>query len=420
MTALGTGGARGKTDPALLPIAEARRRIAEGVRPLDQTEAIPLGDALNRVLACDVISPIDVPAHTNSALDGYAVKGTDLPATGTRVFEVTGTAWAGKPLALEVGTGQAARIMTGAPMPPGTDTVIAQEHVQIDAACIRVEAGHHAGQNVRGAGEDLRAGQVVLGAGRRLMPAEMGLLSSLGRDGVEVFRRLRVAVFSTGDELRRAGEPIEGGGVYDSNRYTLRGMLARVGAGVLDMGIIRDERDAVERAVVDASRDADIIITSGGVSTGEADYVKEVLHAHGEVGFWRVAIKPGRPLAFGHIGDAVFFGLPGNPVAVMVTFYQFLEPALRCMMGERNPPHRSSFKVPSATSLSKKAGRTEFYRARLETNESGRLEVRRTTQQGSGILRSMSEANCFIVLPDDCESVAAGSPVDVQPFFGLI
>ena len=404
----------------MLPLDEARRRIREAVSAVEDSEQVDLAEALGRILALDIVSPINVPGHTNSALDGYAFRSADIPTRGSVDLQVVGTAWAGRPHKSEVGPRQAVRIMTGAPMPPGSDTVVAHELVEILGDTVRLDANHRSGENVREAGEDLAKDALALPGGKRLLPADLGVLASLGLDRVEVFRKLRVAFFSTGDELRAAGEPIEDGSVYDSNRFTLLGMLTRLGVEVQDKGIIRDDRAAVRHAVLSASRQADVIITSGGVSTGAADYVQEVLAEHGDLGFWRVAIKPGRPLAFGRIGGALFFGLPGNPVAVMVTFYQFLHYALSRMMGESDPLLIPLVKVLCTTRLSKKAGRTEFYRAILETTADRGTIVRRTGKQGSGVLHSMSEANCFIILPDNCETVEPGTLVDVQPFFGLV
>jgi len=411
---------RGLPSDGLLSLEEARRRITRAVDPIDGHESIRLDDCLGRILATEIRSPISVPPHANSALDGFAFSGGSIPENGRRVLDVIGTAWAGKPLDGTVGTGQAARIMTGAPMPAGTDSVLAQELVEWDDQHLYLKSDTKGGQNVRQAGEDLMAGEIALTSGKRIMPAELGLLASLGLTDIDVVRKLKVSIFSTGDELYRPGEPVGPGGIYDSNGFTLSGLLSRLGAVVDDGGIIRDERSAVQDALFSAADSADVIITSGGVSTGEADYVEEVLQSHGELGFWRVAIRPGRPLAFGHLGKAVFFGLPGNPVAVMVTFYQFLRNALSKMMGEADTPMLPCFKVRCDTPLRKRRGRTEFYRGILETSADGSLQVRRTPHQGSGVLRSMNEANCFIILPDDYASTEAGELVDVQPFHGLV
>ncbi len=410
----------GTPDSPLLPLEEARRRMYGALGRIEEVERVSISDALGRICAEDVVSPIDVPGHTNSALDGYAVRGDDLARSGDKALELIGTSWAGKSFPGEVSAGEAVRIMTGAAMPRGADTVVAQEQAESDGSHVRIGAGHRRGQNVRQVGEDLARGEVALAAGLRLMPAELGLLASLGLGQIAVRRRLRVAIFSTGDELRDAGEPREDATVYDSNRFTLHGMLTRLGAEVLDRGIVRDTRDAVRAAVLTAAGEADVVISSGGVSTGEADFVQDVLAGLGEVVFWRVAIKPGRPIAFARLADTLFFGLPGNPVAVMVTFYQFLQPALLRMMGVADPRPVPLMKAVAASRLEKRAGRTEFYRAVLERDEHGELVVRRTGRQGSGVLHSMSEANCFVILPDDCETVEAGTTVDVQPFFGLV
>ena len=407
-------------DPDLLPPGEAMRRIRAHVRALESTETVPVIDALGRIAARDVVSPRNVPGHTNSAMDGYACAGDSLPDAGPRWYGIAGSAYAGKPFAGRVGPSQAVRIMTGAIMPEGTDTVVMQEHVEVDGERVRIPPGARMGQHVRQAGEDLAAGAVVVPGGRRLMPAEMGLLASLGIGEVPVYRTLRVAYFSTGDEIRPPGAPFEPGLVYDSNRFTMHGMLGRLGVDIVDLGIVPDRRDAVRDAFLDASNRADIVLSSGGASTGEADYVKEVLSELGQVGFWRIAIRPGRPLAFGFLGDSVFFGLPGNPVAVMVTFYQFVAPAIRAVSGETDSRPLPMLEARCTMRLRKKPGRVEYYRAVLERDDSGELTVRSTGKSGSGLLHTMSDANCFIVLPEDGVTVEAGTVVEVQPFFGLM
>jgi molybdopterin molybdotransferase len=412
-------GCGGHGAPAL-SVEEARARIAAAVAPVGGVEKVALRSALGRVLAEDIRSPLDVPAHTNSAMDGYAIRGDDLPTQGRVELAVTGTAWAGRPHAGVVKRGQCTRVMTGAPMPKGTDTVIMQEDVERDGDTIRVSTGHKPGQNVRAAGEDVTAGQIVLSAGRQILPADLGLLASLGIAEIRVRRRLRVAFFSTGDELRSIGEPLSEGQIFDSNRYTLYGMLVRLGADIVDMGVVPDEREATREAFAQAADNADVVITSGGVSVGEADYVKETLDAIGQVNFWQIAIKPGRPLAFGRVQSAVFFGLPGNPVSVMVTFYQFVAPALRRMMGQNGVDATPTFKVRCASRLKKTRGRTEFQRAVLERTATGELVVRSTGAQGSGLLHSMSVANCFVILPSDSTGVEPGTLVEVQPFHGVI
>ncbi|MDE2089151.1 MAG: molybdopterin molybdotransferase MoeA [Gammaproteobacteria bacterium] len=406
-------------EPASLTVEEALRRIGAAVAPVEGNERCALRSALGRVLAEDIRSGIHVPAHDNSSMDGYAVAGADLPTGGVRELKVIGTSWAGKPYPGRVQSGQCVRIMTGAVIPDGADTVVIQERVERDGDTVRVGPGNAPGQNVRRAGEDIAAGQVALNAGKRLMPVELGLLASLGIGEVKVRRRARVAFFSTGDELRSIGEPLGPGEIYDSNRYTLYGMLRRLGVEVIDMGVVRDDREAIQRAFTEAAQMADAVITSGGVSVGEADYVKETLERLGKVNFWKIAMKPGRPLAFGQVRDALFFGLPGNPVSVMATFYQFVQPALHRLTGETGV-HTMKVKARCASRLKKAPGRVEFQRGILQADADGNLEVRSTGEQGSGILSSMSRANCFIILPMECAAVEPGTLVDVQPFEGLV
>ncbi len=402
-----------------LPVVEAWRRIDERLVPLAGRERLALRSALGRTLAEGVVSPFNVPAHTNAAMDGYALRAADLPESGTVRLAVVGTALAGRPFAGEVRAGQCVRIMTGAVLPAGADAVVMQERVTVAAEGVEVAAGLRAGENVRRAGEDLRAGEDAVAAGRVLGPAELGLLASLGVTEVTVTRRPRVAFFSTGDELRSPGEPLGEGQIYDSNRYTLFGMLTRLGAEPVDLGVVRDTPQALRAALEEASAAADVVVTSGGVSVGEADFVKAVLADLGEVSLWKVAIKPGRPLAFGRLGSAWFFGLPGNPVAVMVTFYAFVQPALQRLMGQSGPlPQR--FTVPCLSRLAKRPGRTEYQRGILRRDADGRLAVEKTGAQGSGILSSMSAADCFIVLPPEQGTVEPGDLVEVVPFHGLI
>jgi molybdopterin molybdotransferase len=305
-------------------------------------------------------------------------------------------------------------------MPQGADTVVMQEQARRNDDTVILAAGQKAGQNVRQAGEDVSAGEVALRAGTQLMPAELGVLASLGVSEVNVRRRPRVAFFSTGDELRSVGEPLGTGQIYDSNRYTIHGMLTRLGIEVIDMGVIRDEQEAVERALAEAAAQADAIVTSGGVSVGDADYVTQTLEKAGSVGFWKVAMKPGRPLAFGRVDDALFFGLPGNPVAVMVTFYQLVQPALQVMSGLPNPEPPITVTAVTTGPLRKKQGRLELQRGILTREADGRLLVHKSGRGGSGILSSMSVANCFIVLPEDAGPVAAGDEVTVQPFAAFV
>jgi molybdopterin molybdotransferase len=405
--------------PKSLTVAQARERIAAGITPLQGRQHLAIRSALGRVLAEEIISPINVPPHNNSAMDGYAVLGDDLPDEGRKTLELIGESFAGSHYEGSVGPGQCVRIMTGAVIPKGTDTVIMQEHVERDGNSVGIGDGHRRGQNVRLVGEDLSSGQVVLTPGRRLTPADLGLLASLGVPEVSVYRRPRVAFFSTGDELRSLGEVLEEGQIYDSNRYTLHGMLTRLGVEVYDLGVIRDRREDTRDAFRRAAAMADVVITSGGVSVGEADFVKETLDEIGEVGFWKIAMKPGRPLAFGTIDQAFFFGLPGNPVSVMATFYLFAQDALRRLSGELVKPPLS-LRLPTTTALRKRPGRMEFQRAMLTRGEDGELTVTSTGGQGSGILSSMSRADCFIILPEDSNGAAIGERVEVQPFTGMV
>ncbi len=407
-------------DPNSMPVAKAREVIARFLAPVTTTERVGVRAALGRVLAEDVVSPLNVPAHDNSAMDGYAVCFTDLKRDGEVALRVAGTAFAGAPYQGAVKEGECVRIMTGGVVPAGTDTIVMQEHVKADKDRVAIGAGHKKGQNLRRAGEDLATGQVALKRGLPLRPAEIGLISSLGIGEVNVYRKLRVAFFSTGDELVSIGTQPKEGQIFDSNRYTIHGMLTRLGCEVLDMGVVRDDPALLEKAFKDAAAAADVVITSGGVSVGEADFVKDLLGKLGEVVFWKIAMKPGRPLAYGKIGTAHFFGLPGNPVSVMVTFYQFVRDALLKLSGRDPVPPLPTFKVPCTSSLKKAPGRTEFQRGILTQDAAGNWSVQVTGEQGSGILRSMSEANCFIILPTEQGNVTPGTPVDVQVLEGIV
>lgn len=411
--------ADGHEGPAL-KLTDALARILAEVRPVSGSETLAVRSALGRVLSADVVSTINVPSHTNSAMDGYALSGAALSAAGEIRLEVVGTSAAGRPFAGTVGAGQCVRIMTGAPMPAATDTVVMQENVTRDGDTAIIRAGQKPGQHVRQAGEDIAAGNVALRAGTLLLPAQIGIVASIGVSEVSVRRRPRVAFFSTGDELRSVGEPLGEGHIYDSNRYTIYGMLTRLGVELLDMGVIRDDRDAVEQAFARAAQEADAIVTSGGVSVGDADYVAETLERAGTVGFWKVAMKPGRPIAFGRIGNALFFGLPGNPNSVMATFYQLVQPALQALAGMPDPAPPLTMPAKSASALRKKPGRREFQRGVLSRAADGRFVVHKTGHQGSGVLSSMAAANCFIVLPEEAGPVSEGDEVTVQPFAAFV
>jgi molybdopterin molybdotransferase len=411
-------------DPNALKVEKAREVIRSFLAPVATNEKVAVRAALGRVLGEDIISTLDVPAHDNSAMDGYALRHADLKAAGETELRLAGSAFAGRQFASELGKRECVRIMTGAVMPRGADTVVIQEIVQTEGDKVRIPAGQKRGQNRRLAGEDLAAGKPVLKAGQAVGPAELGLIASLGLAEVMVRRRLRVAFFSTGDELASVGSVLKQGEVYDSNRYTLYGMLSRLGCDVIDMGVVRDDPASLERALKAAAADADAIITSGGVSVGEADFIRELLGKLGEVVFWKIAMKPGRPMAFGKIVDAGneahFFGLPGNPVAVMVTFYQFVREALLALAGRTDDCALPLLQVPCTSSLKKSPGRTEFLRGLLARDERGQWSVCPTGAQGSGVLRSMAEANCFVVLEHERGSVKPGELVQVQLFDGLV
>jgi len=407
-------------DPNSMPVPKAREYIRAVLAPVATVERLHIRDALGRVLAEDVISPVNVPQHDNSAMDGYAVRFADLNPDAEATLKVVGTAFAGKPFEGQVSTGQSVRIMTGAVVPDGCDTVIMQERATANGDSVAVTAVPEAGTNTRKAGEDLRKGEAAVKKGHLVRPSELGLFASLGIGEVSVYRKLRVAFFSTGDELVGVGQPLGPGQIYDSNRYTLYGMLTRMGCDVLDMGVIRDTPEAIKEAFAQASAAADVVITSGGVSVGEADYVKQILEQLGEVLFWKIAMKPGRPMAYGKIGQAHFFGLPGNPVAVMVTFYQFVRDALATLQGQTELKPLPTMKVVCTGPIKKAPGRTEFQRGILSQGEDGQWTVRPTGDQGSGILSSMSQADCFIVLPTETGRLDAGAVVDVQLLEGLI
>lgn len=404
-------------DPDALHVEKARAAIRACLAPVTESERLPVREALGRVLAEDIVPSIDVPGHDNTAMDGYAVRHADL-GPGETVLQEIGTALAGKAFRGSLGPGQCVRVTTGAVMPAGADTVVVQEVVKVNGRKVTIPPGQKAKQNVRYAGEDLRKGVPVLSPGQLLRPAELGLIASLGLGEVHVRRKLRVAFFSTGDELASIGTVLKEGEVYDSNRYTLHGMLTHLGVEIHDLGVVRDDPDLLEAAFRKAAANADAIVTTGGVSVGEADFVKPMMAKLGEALFWRIAMRPGRPMAFGRIGNAFLFGLPGNPVAVMVTFYQFVREALLHLSGRTGDCTMPLLKVPAAVPLRKVPGRTEYQRGIL-FRDGGEWKVKTTGQQGSGVLRSMSEANCFIVLEHERGKVEAGEPVQVQLFEGL-
>jgi len=401
-------------DPNSMPVDQARQLIRQFLEPVKEQQTIALRDAWKRTLAADVRSPMNVPPHNYSAMDGYAARHADL-AGAPCSLKLIGSSFAGRPFVGQVGAGECARTMTGALIAEGCDTVVMQEHVKVNGDMIEIGAGHRRGQNIRLTGEDIEKDSTVLTRGKLIGPAEMGLLASLGFGEVSVYRRLKIAIFSTGDELRQPGTPLGEGQIYDSNRYSLIGLLSELGAEIIDLGNIRDDKDAIRTTLQQASAQADVIITSGGVSVGEADFIKDLLAELGEVVFWKLAMKPGRPLAYGKIGSCHFFGLPGNPVAVMVTYLQFVSSALRALMGQDAKP-AFTLQATITSPIRKAPGRTEFQRGILSQDNEGRWLVRTTGEQGSGVLSSMSKANCFIVLPVEQGNADAGQVVQVELF----
>jgi molybdopterin molybdotransferase len=408
-----------------LSVAEARSAILEALQPISGLEVVPVQQALGRVLAADVISPIDVPAHDNSAMDGYAFDGAALCADSATRLQSIGTVFAGSPYAGEVAAGQCLRIMTGAVMPAGCDTVVPQELCRVDGDQVHIEPGViRAGENRRRRGEDLARGRSALPAGRVLRPADLGLVASLGYREVAVQRRLRVALFSTGNEIRNPGEPLDPGCIYDSNRFSLIGALQRLGVEIIDLGLVRDDPQALRTTLQQAVAVADAVLTSGGVSVGEADHTRALMAEMGDVAFWKVAMRPGRPFAFGPLrapaGQPVWlFALPGNPVAALVTFYAFAREALQVLGGAR-PDALVTLQARCATAIRKRPGRTEFQRGIVARMDDGQWQVRLTGSQGAGVLRSLTEANALVVLGHEQSSVAAGDPVEVWLFDGLV
>ncbi|EKB16800.1 molybdopterin molybdotransferase MoeA [Aeromonas veronii] len=400
----------------LLPLSDALQGMLEQLACCCDSEQQPLPEALGRVLASDIASPLAVPPFDNSAMDGYAVRLVDL-TSGTPLI-MAGKAFAGQPYQGEWPAGHCVRIMTGAPVPAGTDAVVMQEETQADGDRITFLAQPDPGQNIRRAGSDIGKGACVLPAGTRLTPREMPLLASLGVATVAVRRPLKVAIFSTGDELKPVGTPLAHGDIYDSNRYGVRAMLARMGCNCLDLGIIPDDPAQLRAAFIRADEEADVLITTGGVSVGEADFTKQLLDELGEIGFWKLAIKPGKPFAFGRLPRAWFFGLPGNPVSAMVTFDQLVQPALAKLAGQHFE-RPLQLQAIAAEPLKKSPGRLDFQRGIMSQGPNG-LEVRSTGSQDSAVFSSLSQANCYIVLERERGRVAAGETVTVEPFGGLL
>ncbi len=398
-----------------LSVDEALVRIKEAIQPVTGSEKVELESALGRVLAEDLVAPINIPFDRNSAMDGYALSSKDIDATQPFTLALAGTSWAGKPYAEKVEAGQCVRIFTGAVVPENADSVVVQEQVSIDGENITFPANTAAYRNIREAGEDVKQGDLLCPSQRQLTPADIGLLAATGIVDVSVKRKLNIAFLSTGDELMSLGQPPESGKIYDSNRYMLAGLLADPSYNTVDMGTIPDDRQLLEDTLKKGAENNDVLITTGGASVGDADYIHDILASCGEVKFWKIAIKPGKPLAFGKIGMCYFFGLPGNPISAMVTFKQFVAPALKRLSGAAaTKPLR--LRATCTTALKKAPGRQEFQRGVLTQDADGNFFVASAGHQGSHILSSMSRANCYIILLTEQKSVASGEPVWVEPF----
>lgn len=395
-------------DPNAMSVQQARSFIQQFLTPVTETELLPIRESLGRVLAEDIISPNNVPNHNNSAMDGFAFKHVN----GVKLIKIVGTAFAGKPFDGVVKASECVKIMTGAVVPEGADTVVMQERTVNKGEYISLLEQPNKGSNIRLAGEDMKQGQTVLSKGHKMQAADLGLIASLGIAKVVAFRRIKVAFFSTGDELVSVGKPLEQGQIYDSNRYTIYGMLSQLNVQISDLGVVPDKPELLEATLLKAAKEHDAVMTSGGVSVGEADYMKALLSKHGQILFWKINMKPGRPLAYGKVGNAHYFGLPGNPVSAMVTFYQFVRQALLALMGSEAKPF-PTFQVECTEAIKKAKGRTEFQRGIL-FEENNQWKVRPLPNQGSGILSSMSQANCFIVLGEDIGPCEAGTKVNIQ------
>jgi molybdopterin molybdotransferase len=402
------------TNP-LLSLQEALTRIKAALHPVAGSEKVTLKSALGRVLAQPVYSSVNIPHERNASMDGYALAAGDITPNQPFSLHLSGTSWAGRPFQGQLQPGQCIRIFTGAVLPERADTVVMQEHVRADGQTIHFPAQTRPYQNVREIGEDLQQGACLISSPKKLAAADLGLLASAGVYEITVKRRLNIAFFSTGDELASLGQALESGKIYDSNRYILNGLLADPGYNMADKGVIADDRDKLEESLIEAAKNYDVIITTGGASVGEADFVKDVLASCGQINFWKVAMKPGKPLAFGKIGDCYFFGLPGNPVAVIATFDQLVKPALKQLAGE---PFTKPLRLTAicTSSLKKAPGRQEFQRGILAQNDAGELLVASSGKQGSHLLGSISRANCYIILPADCTGIEAGEQVIVEPF----
>lgn len=406
----------------LMPLAQALTEMQSSLSNVCDTVTLPLTEALGHALAEDIKSPLNIPPFNNSAMDGYAVNYDDLQACtldNPVTLKLVGKSFAGSPYLGELQQGCCIRIMTGAVMPDCVDSVVMQEQVSVENDLITFKQAPKLASNVRLAGEDLKVNQLVLNKGHQLTVRDIPLIASLGIANIQVFRKLKVAVLSSGDELKSLGEPLSQGDIYDSNRYSIIGLLSRMNVDIIDFGIIKDDKKSLRNAFIEADTQADVVITSGGVSVGEADFIKEILAEIGEIGFWKLAIKPGKPFAFGKLPSSVFFGLPGNPVSAMVTLYQLAVPALLTLGGIQAKP-TICFNAIVKNKLKKSPGRTDFQRGNYTVDENGYLVVKSTGSQGSGVFSSMSRSNCFIVLEQNRGNVEAGETVSIEPYNALM
>ncbi|MGB0360274.1 MAG: molybdopterin molybdotransferase MoeA [Endozoicomonas sp.] len=402
----------------LMRLEEVLDILIHSVPPVTEVESVSLEESLGRILAKEIISPINVPSHDNSVMDGYALRLSDLQTTDC--LPLAGQSLAGHPFSGKVPSGSCIRIMTGASIPQGADTVIMQEQTEMADEQIRfLNKPDRTGNNIRYAGEDIPCGSRVFIPTRRVRPQDIGLLATLGISTVNVYRKVKVAVFSTGDELRLPGEALGQGDIYDSNRFVIKAMLQRMNADILDLGKIADDKEALRKAFFNADEQADAVISSGGVSVGDTDYIKEILDEQGETKCWKLAIKPGKPFTFGQLPNSVFFGLPGNPVSATVTFQQLTAPALRHMMNQA-AVNNVELTLATQSSLKKKPGRRDFQRGKLVKDQAGKLQVISSGNQGSGVMSTLNQSDCYIVLPEEAGNIDAGSFITVQLFDELL
>lgn len=401
------------TPPQVLSVSGALEKITESIHPVSGSEKLPLKNALDRVLTETIYSPVNIPGFKNSAMDGYAFCSNDIDANRPFQLQLSGVSWAGEPFSEKLLPGHCIRILTGAVLPDGADSVIMQEHVKVEGNKVQFPENTQPFANIRFPGEDISLGDVLIQPPKKLNAIDLGLLAAAGIDAVHVKRQLKIAFLLTGDELTPIGVPLKPGQIYDSNRYTLDGLLSEYQA--VDLGVIVDNKEILKTSLIEAAKEYDVIITTGGASVGDADYIKPILDEIGIINFWKIAFKPGKPLAFGKIGQSYFFGLPGNPVSVIVTFHQFVKPALRQLSGaEKTKPIR--FMAECSSILKKSPGRQEFQRGILTQLDDGKFTVKTSGKQGSNILSTFSQANCYIILPSDCNGIQAGEWVEVEPF----